>query len=340
MSIIFFEGFDLLNTTTCPLGKIPDFAGSRTANSYVSPGRFGVGQYINATENDRFEDIEAFTYRPPGGVLTAFGLGFALNPSSLPASGTSTSLIKMRAGATAFFKVAVDSVGRFSVTDTTGTSSMSAPCVVAGNWGYFEFSATCNASTGSWAVKWNGETVLSGTGRNTGTAINSIGFQSLSLSTNCGFDDMYISDSADTIGEIRIDTLRPSADTATKNFTPNSGSNNFSRVNETTCDGDTSYNQTTTVGAKDLFDLNDLATTPSNVIGVKSVLIGEKDNVSVSGVRTNLVEGGTTTNGTERFLANGSYRYMADTLMLNPRTGAAWTYTQLNSTQLGYEVVE
>ena len=51
-------------------------------------------------------------------------------------------------------------------------------------------------------------------------------------------------------------TLLPRSDGAYSQWTPNSGSVHYARVDETACNGATDYNYTNTVGNRDSYDIN------------------------------------------------------------------------------------
>ena len=135
-----------------------------------------------------------------------------------------------------------------------------------------------------------------------------------------------------------MDYLPPSADTATEDWTPSTGTNSAALLDEIPMNNDTDYVSSATVGHKDLFDMTNLGTTPTTIDGVQTVLAARKDDAATRDVRTNFKSGTTTVNGTTRAMSAG-YVISSDLYLLDPDTGAAWTAAGVNASQLGFEVV-
>jgi hypothetical protein len=132
--------------------------------------------------------------------------------------------------------------------------------------------------------------------------------------------------------------IRPSADTAQKDWTPSTGTTNFNMVNETIENQDTNYVAAGTVGNKDLYDVTDLSFSPSVVRAVQTLLFARKDDATTRSIRNNLKSGATTANGTTRAMG-ATYAMFTDLYATDPNTSAAWTGTAVNAAQLGIEVV-
>jgi len=329
MAIIFMDGFDLYGNR----GHVLTRGYQSVEGNPSSNARFGVGQswLTNGNGPLTFPLITA---------LSAMTVGFAFSTVVAGNSG-GTRIFSFKNGGTTVGVLGIDSTGaiRFA-RDTFGTNQfgITAPALIAPSvWNYIEIEFTRHASAGVFNIYVNGALVLSGTGLNTGAAdVNTVQF-----STDAGdrnIDDFYMVDTATRLGECRIDTLRPTADTATKGFTPNSGSNNFSRVSDATLDGDTSYNSATAPGAKDLFDISDLSVVPSAIFAVQTILAARKDNTSPSQLCVDIKSGATSVRGGTKTLAS-SYSFYTDILPTDPATSAAWTASAVNALQLGYEIL-
>jgi hypothetical protein len=206
-------------------------------------------------------------------------------------------------------------------------------------WHYIEIEVARSATVGTFNIYLDGVSVLTLTGQNTGSAdVDSMDTKQVSDFTDYWYDDMYFTDSATRLGESRIDTLRPSADTAQKDWTPNSGANNYSRVGDTTYDGDTSYVSAATVGNKDLYDLGNMPFSPLTIHAVQVVAAAKKDDATTRTYRTNVKSSSTTANGATKALAT-SYQIFSDVFETDPATSAAWTESGVNAMQVGPEVV-
>lgn len=329
MSIVFMDGFDLYGFRDQVVTR-----GYQLVNGDPSGNtRFGVGQSWRTNGNSPLT-FPAIT------ALSAMTIGFAFSDESTGSSNGSRVLSFKNGGTTVgLFGYDITGAIRFARDDFGSNQfGITAPGLIApNNWNYIEIEFTRHASAGAFNIYKNGALVLSGTGLNTGAAdVNTVQF-----STDVGnryIDDFYMVDAATRLGECRIDTLRPTADTATKGFTPNSGSNNFSRVSDATFDGDTSYNSATTPGAKDLFDIGDLSVVPSAIFAVQTILAARNDNTALSQLCVDIKSGATSVRGGTKTLAP-TYSFYTDTLPTDPATSAAWTASAVNALQLGYEIL-
>jgi hypothetical protein len=78
-------------------------------------------------------------------------------------------------------------------------------------------------------------------------------------------DDLIVHDNeAGFFGDVQVETIRPDAAGNHTDFTPLAGSN-FQNVDETTPDGDTTYNFSSTVNHKDTYRLADLAAASGDI---------------------------------------------------------------------------
>lgn len=329
MAIVFMDGFDLYSSRD----NVSSRGYQRVEGDPSSTTRFGVGQSWRTNGNG------PITF-PAIPAIAALTVGFAFLTEN--AGGTNGSrIISLRNGGTTVGIMGIDVSGaiRFARDDFgSNQHGISAAGLITPNvWNYIEIEFTRHASAGAYNIYMNGGLVLSGTGLNTG----SVDVATVEFSTDAGnrnIDDFYIVDAATRLGESRIETLRPTADTATIGFTPNSGSNNYSRVSEATLDGDSTYNSASVVGTKDLFDIANLSVTPSAVYAVQTILVARKDNTDISQVCVDLTSGATPEQGGTKTLST-SYTFYSDLWQVDPNTSAAWTASAINALQLGYEVI-
>lgn len=334
MAIIWIEGFDLYNSTNLPTGR----RWPTLLNSTLVTGRF-AGQAFSGS----FGAGSGFNYLMALGTTYAnLAIGAAIQLSAGPISAK-TPFFRFMNGTNVECTLSANPDGSITWDGLSGaTASSIGSIALVGVWNYFEVELVRSATVGTVKVYCNGSMIISATNVNTGTAdydtvapVNAlIGTTTLFL-----FDDMYTVDAATRLGECRIDTLHPTADTATKDWTPNSGSNNFSRVADsatTGCDGDTTYNSTLTVGNKDLFDMTDLPSAPNSVFAVQAILVARKDNAALAEVCVDMKSGATSVQGGTDTLS-GSYTWHGDLYTTDPNTSAAWTGAAVNALQLGYE---
>ena len=339
MAIQFMDGFDLYNV-------IADFALKPGVNQpsgalqLISPGRFGG----RAMESSFFQNAICDVVLGSGNTKS---VGFAYRMDTVANCTTGAAFLYFRGtgGTVDVCKLGVDVngalvMGRGDFTTNKICNSANG-VIVANTWAYIEIELTRSATVGAVTVYVNGVSVCAASAANTGAvAVDSIrwGLGPIAgANATRDTDDFYITDTATRLGESRIDVLRPSADTATADWTPLSGTR-ASNVDDTTQDGDTTYVSDATVGHKDLYDVANLPISPTTVRAVQTILFARKDDAALRQIRNNLKSGTTAANGTTRTLGS-SYAMFTDLYELDPNTAAAWTGTTVNAAQLGLELV-
>jgi len=333
MPLLFFDGFDMYQSNTQPAMR--GWAGA-VINGISDAGRFGTSRAISilGNGNDLTQSLTA---------SSTVSVGFALKTAAVSSlAATGGELFRFLNGTTLQCKVGIKSDGSLVTgrgdftTNNIGTSA--AGLITSGAWNYIEIELTRNAATGILKVWLNGTLVINSTNVNTGASnIDKVALAGAS-SSNHTFDDFYLTNDATRLGERRVDYLPPSADTATEDWTPSTGTNSAALLDEIPMNNDTDYVSSATVGHKDLFDMTNLSSTPTVIDGVQTVLAARKDDAATRDVRTNFKSGTTTVNGTTRAMSAG-YVISSDLYLLDPDTGAAWTAAGVNASQLGFEVV-
>ncbi|HEY2617788.1 MAG TPA: hypothetical protein VGI78_10655 [Acetobacteraceae bacterium] len=210
-------------------------------------------------------------------------------------------------------------------------------------WIAYEFEVVINNTTGSWAVRRNGNTSNDhavGSLNTRGTTANNwanrlaIG-QNVSISNQLLDDILWRSDAASVpwVGDVRCYTRMPSSD-ASVQFTPLSGTTNFSQVSEAHQDGATSYVFDATVGHADFYNIAALAATPASVVAVTTRGFAEKSDAGARSGAVQLKSGGITIASPSTALAT-SFGWLWRTDQTDPNTGAAWTPLGVNGVQIG-----
>ncbi len=226
---------------------------------------------------------------------------------------------------------------------TAGTNVLGTSAVGAfppdGQWHYIEWTVTLNATTGSFTVKVDGNTVLTGSGVNTlgsgsSTAIGSLAFAGTSSTWQVA--DVYLTNGA-SLGEMRFPCKMPNSDSSVQ-WTKNTGASNNAAVNQLPTDGDTTYVSSSTPGQIDKYGMAALGISPSTIPCVRVFWQGRKDDVSARQVRSKLYSGVTTSNGVTQALGS-SYAFYSDLYQNDPNTSAAWTITGLDACLGGIEEI-
>jgi hypothetical protein len=112
---------------------------------------------------------------------------------------------------------------------------------------------------------------------------------------------------------------------------------NDSNVDEAVEDGDTSYVYDSTSAHEDLYDLDNLAATPTSIIAVQSRMYAKKSDSGTRNGQIRVKSGATEVGGTDTVLST-TYGWLVrvDTTDLN--TSAAWTAAAVNALQVGPKV--
>lgn len=157
------------------------------------------------------------------------------------------------------------------------------------------------------------------------------------------WDDMYVLNTTgatnnDYLGVIKVEGILPDGVGSDSDFTPSAGAN-WQNVNEVPQDGDTSYNESGTVGHLDLFAVGDVSIVAGDVFAVKvntELRATEAQAMSVAPkVKSGTTEGTGTSTGVASTTEYVGIQSMFET---NPDTVSAWTVSDIQSMNIGYEV--
>jgi hypothetical protein len=217
-------------------------------------------------------------------------------------------------------------------------------------WYHIEIKATINNSTGSYEVRVDGTStgwIPAATSQNTrqqssNSWVDAVALHSMQQSGTSApsIDDFYVLDTTgsvanDFIGPQKIITVFPTGAGNSAQFTGNYAAN-FANANETTSDGDSTFNQSSTAGHIDLFDFDNVPT--GTISAVQHVVQARQDAGAARTIRTKTRIGGSNYNGSSVNLS-GSHRFIMEPVTLNPADSAAWEATDVNGAEFGYELV-
>lgn len=327
MGILWLDGFDYYGSSCTPAVR---YTIGGSGSGQFATGRLGGKAIQGGFTASHFIDVDRDTV----------SCGFAYKASVLPGSGSERAIYQwLTSTGSTLCTLTINSLGQFKIYRGSSAGTLlgaSTDFVSIGAWNYLEMEFTRNASTGAFNLYLNGTSILSLTGQNTGAAsVRMMGFAALGVQDF--IDDYYVVSGATKLGEQRVVTVRPSADTAQKDFTADSGTDNYARVNESPVDGDTSYVTANTADAEDLYALDDLSVSPDSIAAVQVVAIARKDDAAFRGIST-IIHGSTDTVGTPKGLST-SYGAIVDLYEENPETSSAWTESDVNGLEAGIKLV-
>lgn len=238
--------------------------------------------------------------------------------------------------------IAYDS-GNAGHTLCTGTHILS-----ANTWYYIEWKFTIGSTINvcSTTVKLAATTECSFSATSAGNAIAATTADGIKIqgpaTGNYYFDDLYINDSSGAnntgfLGDIRIEAIRPSGAGYQTDWTPSSGTN-FSRVNETTEDGDTTYVSSSTANQIDSYAMGDLLTTPSAIYAVQATVVARKTDAGTK-VFDILTRISSTNYLSSDMSVQDSYNFFTQIQELSPASGIAWTAAEVNGMEMGIKLI-
>lgn len=323
----------------------------------------GFETYANATDMDRFWTTSGgiSTSGPRTGARCTAGAGtFSVPNQSSYVAGVAhgsphSNTIMQFSGATnqALMILAVNSLNFVTLeywpngVNTTITSSL--PITSGSTYHYFEVKVT-NTNTGLTngtitvhidGVHWPS---LDVSGVKLTDFFNAVTPIAAIVLNSSPCDDFYVCDltggqNNDFLGPISVYGLWATANGNTNQWTatqtPNTGANAYKNVNETTPDGDTSYNATSTVGnIEDYAFSNASIPATQSLLGVIAMAVVRDDLAGAAQVAPYLEQGVANNTGTAVGVST-SYIGVAGVYDSNPNTSAAWVMSDINSLSAG-----
>lgn len=334
MAIKLVEGFDVYPSVAGVLGVEGRWVVEGAANLSLVAGRFG-GQGLRGAGAAGLVSVEL-----KGGPTQEGAVGVAMQAQT----NTSLSRVIVLADAANAPQVtlAIDALGRILAYrgTTSGAFLASTPVALSiGVWYYVEVEFRIDNPAGFVRVYVNGALLIDFTG-NTQSVAGTATASRLGLlggASTVIVDDVYAKDAATRLGESRIETLLVSADNSVA-FTPNAGTENYSRVNEALVDGDTTYVYSSTVGAEDLYEVADMTSIPEQIHAVQTRIVAKKDDAATRAIKVALKPGASPTEYGSDFYLSSSYTTHVDIYDQNPAIDAAWTKVAIDDLKIGQKI--
>jgi hypothetical protein len=342
MALRFFDGFDHYNSgngnSITTLMSTNGWTLNQT-NACFTTSPYGVG-YSCGNSTNGGSNLNYITFDNQQTWIVGFAF-YAI-------SNISANLIQLVDGGTSQLELQAIGSGATSVYFqlTRNGTLIAGPTVTypIGTWHYLEFKGKIDPTVGVAALKVDQVTGLSFTG-NTRASSNSyaatVYVNMIAYGGGSGpqmyIDDLYIADGSGTfnndfIGQARVETLYPTGDGTTTQWTTSSGTTHYSLVNQQTPDNDSSYVSDQTVGDVDLYTVTPSLT--GNTVGVNLIHLSRKDDTALRQVATTMTVGGTAYEGNTATLASG-YQYYKTMYDHNPNTSVNFTNFDISSGQFG-----
>ena len=259
---------------------------------------------------------------------------------------TRTRIFAVRSSTAGQNSLVVTSTGllaAYSGDDSYSLLNYASQSLLPNTWYYIEYKVYCHATSGTVDVQLNGINVLSLSNKNTlraggtCTEIRLRGIPGASTVARGPVDDWYIANgTTNFLGPVKIETLRPNADTSIS-WLGSTGPNNYDLLNETP-DNPSTYVYSGATGAEDYYSISNLTNISGNIKGIQ---LGAKANLDSNGSQKLYLEcdsngstansGGTTLTTTTIVTSN----YILET---DPATNSAWITTAVDGLETGLKV--
>jgi len=347
MALLWCDGFDHYGTGAT--GRTNMLAGVWAAlSTNLTPSATQARTGSNSLSHSGNSSTQARRVFP-GATRATVGFGAGIYLSSLPSTSNGVVLAEFRdSGNAAQICVKLSTTGQVVVLRGNVSGAVlgtSDPVITAQAWHHYEIKALCADSGGAVEVRVNGVTVLDISGvdtRNSATSlIDQVAFGSENAIPLTYWDDVFAWDTAgslvnDFIGPQRVYTRLPDADTAESDWTRNTGSTDFSTIDQAAPDGDTTYIAAATVGDISEFGLTGLPAEVSVVTALYAAPMSRKEDAGAANLRASLVSGASVAAGADRPITE-AYTYWDDVFETDPATGAPWTPAAANAALLRLE---
>ena len=343
MAIVWFDGFERFSGTT----MLSQYYSQATATGSIGivSGRYD-GQGLQLGSNYITQPGSTGLIRTLTSTITSISTGVAINLTA-SVKGNNNPVLTLMNGSTTIAYVGFSDTN-LVVGNNGGTVSVNLPKVFNPyQWNYIEIEAITSLTSGTLNFYWNGELLYALSGSPVKSSTNIIAIDSVRLSPPYGsglnpvlqYDDFYITNTSTRLGELHIAGLKPTADTAQKQWTPSTGTTNFNMVNDLLKSTDTTYVQTLNAGDKDYYDIQDISASTSitgSVLAVGVYGAGNKSTFGPASAQLAVKSNTTESFGTSQTLyENINVPLPTMILETDPATSTAWTTNGVNNLQIG-----
>lgn len=351
MAILFVDSYD--HFTTVPGDKYNSTATSVGVGNPIPTFTISSGNGRRGTSCFRFTGLNGGTWTGSMHKTVAPGdatcyVGFAWKPSTTSAA---MDILSICDSATAQITLKFTAAALLQLLNGTGSGTVlgTSASTISTSYQYIEVFVTIHNSAGAYEVRVNGATVISGSGADTqstgNTSWNAIKFGNVSTGATgtrtMDYDDLYIADGTNSqtfLGDVRVDALFPSGAGSTTQFTPSTGSN-YQNVDETNPNGDTDYNSSSNAGDIDTFATPDAPSSGAVIYAVQPVLYAKKSDSGSATLAPVIRYSGVNYPGTEMYPSTDYGPFLVQVWEQNIAISGAWTETDFNAAEFGYEKV-
>jgi hypothetical protein len=346
MTLLWMDGFDHYGTSS----NVDGYGVYASATGTISTTQKRTGSYSWSMSNS------GSLRRVFPTVQSSVGIGFAIYLTDLPQTSSYVMPLKIigESGNGQCF-LTINNSGVLALWAGTGTGGASqgtkiaetaSPVITTGSWAHIEIYFVPNGASSTAEVRLNLATVINETfqeGSTSGGEQSSTTTAAMSMAHGGVLGNVYIDDlfawnaegsfNNDFIGDKRVHTMMPTADTATADWLKNSGSVGYDRINEIGPDGDTSYIYSSTSTNASQFAIANMPADTGAIAALQTYRGTRKTDSGTCNVQTTIVSGAYTTSGTSAALTT-AYQYYQDVFETDPATGALWTKSGVDGAEV------
>lgn len=339
-----FEGYGDTSISTARMQTIlPQFYGncSITFNPCtIVTGRNGLGYAIRMDRNSTDADYFGLSVSNN----RCYTIGFAIYVVTYEA--TDHNLVEFYDGTTAQLQLRFNSsrqlyFKRGSTTLGTGSTVLS-----TATWYHIELRVFIDDSSGSAELKINEVSELNLTSVDTKNAAsnnyaNIVRFYSPG---NMYMDDLFVFGNTGTtvdafIGDHIVETINPTAEGTTNDWTPSTGTDNSVLVDDTSrANDDADYVQSSTAGHRDLYVCSDLANVTGNIKCVTTKTVTRNTDSTSHSIKHTIRESSTNYDSSAFTISSTAYAGQATLNETNPDTGVSWLVSEVNAAEFGIKL--
>jgi hypothetical protein len=331
-AVVMIEGFDFESPTSMAAGRW-----SSAANLMVA-GRFDGQAAVVAGAN---------CTRSLPGTYTELYVGFAFQVRAANFGGATPGLV-LSNGATKILSVGLNGAagpGKFTIYNAAGAAIATGTTnVLVNTWYHVELHVLINGASSSVELRVNGVAgEIAATTVNLGaTGINTLAILSDAGGRQWAFDDIFVLDTTGAapsntwLGDVRVQTIRPTSDGAHADFATSTGLAHWSLVDETTPNDDTDYVLDSTPGHIDTYGFSDIDG-GATVFAVQVNFYARKDDAAARQIAPVVRHAGTDNVGATVTLGSTYQQYQQ--LYSQDPTGTDWTPTSVNADEFGVKTI-
>lgn len=339
MTILWLEGFEGYGSLRANMeGEVYEQGACQGISSNNSRWPNMVGASFNQYSWLRKDFLQERTTLVVGMAITV--------QAGAVSSGSTYPIFALEDGASVTqVKLYLNSDGEFVVANgDNGVQATSTVKYSPARWQYLEMKVYMHATAGTVEVRKNMKTIINATSLDTlDDSGSSGGAQHVHFGPMSGsglssyLDDIYV-DTANFLGDIRVDSELPTADGTHTDFAPSAG-NRWECVNEDGANGDTDYVEASGVGNQATFKIT--APTINNAVkGIMLMPTMRRTEPGNAAIKTLVRQSSTDyLNALEHDVPAGSqYNYLQGIWETDPNDSNPWTTSKLNSAEFGVEI--